>query len=193
MTYHDSIYMNMYPAKRRGKKWDMLEKPMPCSNARLHWSNLALDGKQRSNGEYPRTGNSVSFGSVRHNDGAHVHIQQKGGDTTTPAGTQEDRACTKLRGMRGRECQELSHPGRHHASSRARMRRGACNIGRFTGSQLHEMKGLCNDISTSNIHSCFYMYTRPMFGHTYLPAVYIYSYILIYNEISENAKAPGQV
>lgn len=90
MTYHDFIYMKYVSS---GTAREEMGHVGSCSNARLHWSNLALQGNERSSGEYIHgQENSVSFNSVRHNDGAHVHIQQRGGDTTTPTGTQEHRA-----------------------------------------------------------------------------------------------------
>lgn len=151
-----------------------------------------LDRNERSSGEYSYGKETLSFNSVRHNDGAHVHIQQKGGDTTTRTGTQEHRTCAKLRGMRRREIGNCLMQARHHARFRARVRRGTCNNGRFTNNQHHEAKRLYNDISTSNIHSCFlYVYTRHVWP--YISTCCIYIHIPIYNEISENAKAPGQV
>lgn len=147
-----------------------------CSNARLHWSNLALQGNERSSGEYIHgQENSVSFNSVRHNDGAHVHIQQRGGDTTTPTGTQEHRA---ERNEKERVSGIVSP--RHHAPSHVKMRRETCNNGRFTNNQHHEMKRLYNDISTSNIHSCFFICIHAPCSAIHIYLVYIYLYTMKY-------------
>lgn len=57
MTYHDFIYMKYVPCESaREEMGHVGEARVPCSNARLfyqsHWNNLALNGNERSSGEY---------------------------------------------------------------------------------------------------------------------------------------------